>query len=126
MDVRRKKIRPNFLKNKHFLSPDTQTYACVSRGRKCSLFGKFGVLCFLVISCLLSTICSGQNSYISKSVSIWNYAIFQLHGFWNIKKNSFKFSWIFWSLKFVKTTWFQWSQERNEDSCNYLRWRTSQ
>ena len=34
-------------KNEHFLPPDTQTYVCVSWGKKCSFFGKFGVLCFL-------------------------------------------------------------------------------
>ena len=33
--------------NKHFLPPDTHTYVCVSEGRKCSFFGKLGVLCFL-------------------------------------------------------------------------------
>ena len=26
---------------------DTHTYVCVSEGKKCSFFGKFGVLCFL-------------------------------------------------------------------------------
>ena len=33
-------------KSKHFLSPDTHTYVCVSGGKKCSFFGKFDVLCF--------------------------------------------------------------------------------
>ena len=45
------KARTNFSKNKHFLphflSTDTHTYMCVSEGKKCSFFGKFGVLCFL-------------------------------------------------------------------------------
>ena len=45
--VSRKQSMPNFLKNEHFLSPDTHTYVCVSGGKKCSFFGKFGVLCFL-------------------------------------------------------------------------------
>ena len=40
---------PNFLKNEHFfLPPDTNTYVCVSRGKKCLFFRKFGGLCFLV------------------------------------------------------------------------------
>ena len=37
----------NFVKNKHFLLPDTHTYVCVSGCKKCSFFGKFVVLCFL-------------------------------------------------------------------------------
>ena len=43
---------PNFPKNGHFLSPDTYTYVCVSGGKKCSFFGKYGVFCFLVTSAL--------------------------------------------------------------------------
>ena len=38
---------PNCPKNEHFLLPDTQTFVCISGGKKCLLFGKFGVLCFL-------------------------------------------------------------------------------
>ena len=34
------------------LPPDTDTYVCVSGSRKCSFFGRFGVLCFLVTSVL--------------------------------------------------------------------------
>ena len=45
--VSRKQSTPNFPKNKHFLSLDTHTYVCVSGGKKCSFFGKFGMLCFL-------------------------------------------------------------------------------
>ena len=45
--VSRKQSTPNFSKNEHFLPPDTYTYVCVSGGKKCSFFGKFGVLCFL-------------------------------------------------------------------------------
>ena len=43
----RKQSTPNFPKNEHFLPPDTQTYVCLSGGKKCSFFWKFGVLCFL-------------------------------------------------------------------------------
>ena len=46
MGVTRKKCTPNFPKNEHFLPPDT--HMCVSGVKKCSSFGKFGVLCFLV------------------------------------------------------------------------------
>ena len=37
----------NLPKKKQFLSPDTHTYVCVARGKKCSFFRKFGVLYFL-------------------------------------------------------------------------------
>ena len=46
----RKQSTQNFPKNEHFLPPDT--HVCVSRGKKCSFFGKFAVLCFLVTSVL--------------------------------------------------------------------------
>ena len=45
--VSREQSLPNFPKNEHFLHPDTHTFVCVSGGKKCSFFGKFGVLCFL-------------------------------------------------------------------------------
>ena len=51
-NVSRKPSSPNFLKNQHFLPPDTHTYVCVLGGKKCSVFGKFGALCFLEISVL--------------------------------------------------------------------------
>ena len=41
-----KQSMPNFLKNEHFLPPDTHTYVCLSGGKECSFFGKFGELCF--------------------------------------------------------------------------------
>ena len=46
--VTRKQSAPNFPKNEHSLPLDTHTYDCVSGGKKCSFFGKFGWLCFLV------------------------------------------------------------------------------
>ena len=46
MGVSKKKSTPNFPKNEHFLVPDPHTYVCVSEGKKCSFFGKLGVLCF--------------------------------------------------------------------------------
>ena len=45
--VSRKQSTPNFPKSKHFLPPDTHTYVCISGGKKCLFFGKFGMLCFL-------------------------------------------------------------------------------
>ena len=51
-EVTRKLIMPNFPKNEHFLPLDRYTYVCVSGGKKCSFFGKFGVLCFLITSVL--------------------------------------------------------------------------
>ena len=50
--VSKKRSTPNFPKNEHFLPSDTYTYACISGGRKCSFFGKFGALCFLEMSVL--------------------------------------------------------------------------
>ena len=52
MEETRKQSTANIPKNEHFLPPDTHTYVCVLVGKKCSLFGKFGVLCFLVTSVL--------------------------------------------------------------------------
>ena len=37
---------PNFLKNEHFLSPNT--WVCDSGDKKCLFFGKLGAVCFLV------------------------------------------------------------------------------
>ena len=34
-------------KRTFFLTSDTHTYVCISGGKKCSFFGKFGVLSFL-------------------------------------------------------------------------------
>ena len=47
MSLSRKHSTPNFPKNEHFLLPLTHTYVCVLGGKKCSFYGKFGVLCFL-------------------------------------------------------------------------------
>ena len=47
MGVLRKQSTRNFPKNEHLLPPDTQTYVCVSGGKKCLFFEKFVVLCFL-------------------------------------------------------------------------------
>ena len=47
-----KQRTPDFLKNKNFLSTDTHTCVCVSGGKKCLFFRKFGDLCFLVNSVL--------------------------------------------------------------------------
>ena len=41
------KASPNFPKKEHLLPTDTDTDVCVSGTKKCSFFGKFGVLCFL-------------------------------------------------------------------------------
>ena len=48
MEVTKKQSTPNFPKNEHFLPADMHTYVCASGGKKCSYFGKLGVLCFLV------------------------------------------------------------------------------
>ena len=41
--ILRQQSTPNFPKNKLFLPPDTHTHLSVSRGKKCSFFGRFGV-----------------------------------------------------------------------------------
>ena len=50
--ITRKRSAPNFPKNEHFVSPDTHRCVCISEGKKCSFFGKFGALRFLVIPVL--------------------------------------------------------------------------
>ena len=45
--VSRKQSTPSFSKMEHLLPPDTHTNMHISGGKKCSFFGKFGVLCFL-------------------------------------------------------------------------------
>ena len=47
--VSRKQSTPSFSKMEHLLPPDTHTNMYISGGKKCSFFGKFGVLCFLEI-----------------------------------------------------------------------------
>ena len=49
-EVTRTQSTPNFPKKKSFLPPPPPTYVCVSGGKKCSFFKKFGVLCILVTS----------------------------------------------------------------------------
>ena len=41
-------IRQKGESHEHFLPSDTHTYVCVSGSKKCSLFGKFVMFCFLV------------------------------------------------------------------------------
>ena len=48
MGITRKQSTPNFPKNEHFLPADAHKCVCVLGGKKCSFFGKFDVLCFLV------------------------------------------------------------------------------
>ena len=43
-DISRKQSTANFPKNEHSLPPEMHMYMCVSVGKKCSFFGKFGVL----------------------------------------------------------------------------------
>ena len=57
VEVTRKQGTPNFRKIEHFLPPDTHTYVCVSRGKKCSLLGKFSVVSFLVKPILRCAFC---------------------------------------------------------------------
>ena len=45
-----------FSEKRTFLPPDKHMYGCVSRGKKCSFFGKFEVLCVLESSVLRFTL----------------------------------------------------------------------
>ena len=45
--VSRKQSTPNFPKKRTFLTTDMHTDVCVSGDKKCSFFGKLGVLSFL-------------------------------------------------------------------------------
>ena len=49
-------LRFVFLPYYHFLHPDTHTHVCLSVGKKCSFFGKIGVLCFLETPALRFTL----------------------------------------------------------------------
>ena len=40
----KKTKRTKFSRKEHFLPSDTHTYVCVTAGKKCSFFGKFGVV----------------------------------------------------------------------------------
>ena len=46
-----------------FFTPDTHTYVCVSRGKKRSFFGKFGVLCIFVTSVLRFVLLPNYRQY---------------------------------------------------------------
>ena len=50
--VSRKQSTPNFMKNGHFLPPDTLIYKWLSEGKKCLFFRKFDHLCFRQIPVL--------------------------------------------------------------------------
>ena len=68
LSTTRKQSSPNFLKNEHFLPPDTYTCVCVLGGKKCSFFGKLGVLCFFVTPVLRFTLlayCQRLNFHIN-------------------------------------------------------------
>ena len=47
MGVSIKQSTPSFAKNEHFLPPDMHMYVCISGGKKCLFFRKFGMLCVL-------------------------------------------------------------------------------
>ena len=47
--VSRKQSTPNFLKNEHFLPPDTHTYVCVSVGKKCLCVPGGTLACFVFL-----------------------------------------------------------------------------
>ena len=54
---------PNFPENEHFLPSDTHTYVCVLGGKKCLLFGKFGVVYFLATTVFRFTFLPYSNKF---------------------------------------------------------------
>ena len=77
---------PNFPKNEQFLPPYMHTYVhvCVSGGKKCSFFGKFGLLCFLETP-VLRFVLSPHYQRISEITNIHKYLI---------KKRDTKYIWV--------------------------------
>ena len=53
MGVTRKQSTINSPKNEYCSPPNTHSCVCISEGKKCSFFGKFGVLCSLVTLVLI-------------------------------------------------------------------------
>ena len=85
-----KQSTPNFPKNEHILPPDTHTYVCVSRGKKCSIFGKFGVLCFLETRFLRFVYLPYYRCYIEKSDTSTSLENFLLQFTWNLEDLAFE------------------------------------
>ena len=72
-----------------FLPPDTHTYVCVSEGKKCSIFGKSGVPCFLVATVLRFILLSYYRRLFLPYISdlpnvIWTLALWQIDFFSSI------------------------------------------
>ena len=65
------KARQIFRKNENFLPPDTHMYVCVSGGKKCLFFGKFGVLCFLETPVLRFSLLAYYRRYVGLQSIIW-------------------------------------------------------
>ena len=78
------KARQIFRKNKHFLPPDTHTYKCM--GKKCSFFGKIGVLCSLETLVLRFALLPSYRQSRQKKLR-WNF-VTQSNVLFNIKQKS--------------------------------------
>ena len=57
----------------YFLPPDTHMHVCVSGGKKCSLFGKIGVLCFLETPVLRFTLLAITDDISDKKMQTNNF-----------------------------------------------------
>ena len=74
MGASRKQSKPNFPKNQHFLPPDM--HACVSGGKKCLFFRKFGMLFFLETPVLRFTLLPNYQ---------WNFICFYAQFYQNFR-----------------------------------------
>ena len=71
-----------FYEKQTSLIPDAHTYMCLSGGKKCSFFGKVGVLCFLETPVLRFTLLAYYWRYIIIFICvIW----YHLYNFKNVK-----------------------------------------
>ena len=78
MGVSKQQSTPNFQKQTSLtlwyanVPPETNTYVCVSEGKKCSFIGKFGMLCFLetpVLRFALLPITDDTTRFLEKSLA---------------------------------------------------------
>ena len=64
--VSRKESMPNFPKNEHFSPPDSQTYVCVSEGKKCLFLENLACFVFLKHAFWDSSFCLNTDELIVK------------------------------------------------------------
>ena len=121
-------------KNKLFIPPETHTYVCVSKGTKCSFFGKFGVFCFLGASILgftsLPTNYSELNFFqfnclppylnkfdkVKSSIVYYEYILLD---FW-MKFQNKVFLGEYWNARKTWLSWQNWTKSKCDKKQNFL------